>query len=261
MNRTILVIALILLTFKCSPYQIMDSRITIVKPTDYGLTKDFKGFARDGNNQIALLDSELPIDNLITIIDWNKQYERGLIKDLKEDTIFVGNYKGIKYDFKASMNFKITLVYVGSNSSSSVLICRTDISEPIIGISLRTLDYVENKRTQTISEKESLVKTIGDFVFKPYSLSEKTRYHYLKYLTAGNGLIAEKDILNAIGAFQIASGHETGLGQLIALKEYLLSKNILSIKLDNGGSLKIEDINQLNNYIKERDKSINILDI
>ena len=261
MNRTIQIIVIILLTFKCSPYQMIDSRIAIAKPIDYGVTKDFKGFARDGNNQILLLDTELSLDNLLAIIDWNKQYERGLIKDFKEDKILVGKSKGVKYDLRASMNFRITLVYVGSNSSSSVLICRTDISEPIKGISLGTMDYVENKRIQTKSEKESLVKTIGDFVFKAYSFSEKTRYHYLKYLTTSNGLIAEADILNAIDAFQIASGHETGLGQLIALKEYLLSKKILNVRLGNGSVLKIEDINQLNNYIKERDKSINILDI
>ncbi len=261
MSRIIRIIALILLTTKCSHYQMVDSRIAIAKPVDYSLKKEFKGFARDSNNQIVLLDTQLSLENLLAIIDWHKQYERGLIKDFNENEISVGKSKGVTFDFTASANFKITLVYVGGNSSSSVLISRTDISESITGIDLSTMDYVDNKRTLTLNDKESLQKAVGDFVFKPYSFSEKTRYHYMKYLKTSNGLIDEKDILNAMDAFQIASGHETGLGQLIAIKEYLMNKNKLSIKLENGGSLKIEDINQLNDYIQERDKSINILDI
>ncbi len=220
-------------------------------------------YAQNPNEEILTLRIDSPVDKVYKLIDWGRANDRGTITNLKCDSLKLGLESRYLVHFSSGPYTECHILYYGNTRRTFLAFARIGGLDSVftrrIESLLVDLDFKKDKIQANRITYEKVQNVLTVFAFKPFSWSEKIRFEYRPRIEANKSIDGEglKAILNS---YQIASGHATGIGQLLAIKDYIASgKHLMIMKWSRGKDVKIASIEQLRGFIQAYDPVIDIV--
>lgn len=220
-------------------------------------------YRKDRNNEILTILINEDLINVCKIINWQQANNRGLISELKCDSLKTSFDSKYFYEFKQSVYKKNKILYYGNKNQTLIIFASFYNQDYILNKNIDSLFLCYDFKKEAIKANyfiyENLQGLLTDFVFKPFLWSEKIRSEYNTQLEKEK-FIDGKQMQSIFDSYQIASGHNTGVGQLLAIKDFILSGQSLMIKNWKWNTdVKITSIEQLNGFIQSYDPVIDII--
>ncbi|WP_188051738.1 hypothetical protein [Flavobacterium sp. GP15] len=214
------------------------------------------------NSEIILLSTDKSINKIKIVSDWEKTLDRGLInKYIFDNSSKNGNEKYI-FQFDVDSYSTIKILYCTDKTKTNIIVARLNNENLQLSRKIDTLfsNYdIKNIENSKIKEVDKIETIISNFAFKPFLWSEKVRIEFKDELMNNNNIDDQKmkDILNS---YQIASGNNTGIGQILAMKDFILGGNKIEIiKWLWDKNITITNIEQLRGFIQCYDPVIDII--
>jgi len=220
-------------------------------------------YRKDRNNEILTILINEDAKKVYQLINWQRANDRGLIKELKCDSVKSGFDSKYIIDFNENMYNKNKILYYGNNNQTLIIFARFYKQDSILNKKIDSLFLSYDFKNKLIKANsfiyDNLQGLLTDFAFKPFMWSEKIRFEYKTQLEKEK-FIDGKQMQSIFDSYQIASGHNTGVGQLLAIKDFITSGHFLLVKNWRWNTdVKITSLEQLNGFIQSYDPVIDII--
>lgn len=220
---------------------------------------------KDKNSEIILFSIDKSLNEVKRNNGWEKAYQRGIISKYTNDNYLINGIEKDVYQFDEGLYNRIKILYCGNSNKTDIIIARfynqnIDLSKKIdtlfLNYDIKNIENIENSKIKKISESETIIQ---NFTFKPFSWIEKSRIEFRNELM-NNNIIDSQKIKDALNSYQIASGYNTGVGQILAMKDFILEGNkIVIVKWLWDKNITITNIEQLRGFIQSYHPVIDII--
>jgi hypothetical protein len=217
---------------------------------------------QDKNSEIILLGLDKSLTEIKRNNGWERAYQRGIISKYTNDNYLKNGIEKDIYQFDVGLYNRVKILYCGNSNKTIVIIARfynqnIDLSKKIDTMFLNyDIKNIENSIINKVSQSETIV---SNFTFKPFSWIEKSRIEFRNELM-NNTIIDSQKIKDVLNSYQIASGYNTAVGQILAMKEFILEGNkIIIVKWLSDKNITITNIEQLRGFIQNYDPLIDIV--
>lgn len=220
-------------------------------------------YRKDKNTELLTMIIKEDIKKSLKLIDWQKASERGLINKVKEDSLKYHTNSKYFFDFKGNNYVKNKIMYFGNQNKTLIVFARFYKNDSILDKNIDSLFTSHKFDSKLIKANyksyDNVQRLLKNFAFKPFLLSEKIRMEFSRKLYKEKFIEGNK-LKSILDTYQISSGNKTSVGQLLAIKDFLLSGKTLIIKkwLWNK-DIEINNVSQLQGFIQSYDPVIDIL--
>lgn len=241
-----------------------------IQQANRSVLKDFQRidslntYTKNWNNEILTLQINSPVDDVYEKTHWARANDRGTISELKCDSMRQGSESRYLVSFGSGAYSTMRVLYYGNKTQTYIAATRTDLKDSALTRSIESwlidLDFKKDNIQANRVTFKKVEDVVASFVFKPFMWSEKIRSEYRPRIEAAKSIEGE-DFKLILDSYQIASGNKTGVGQLLAIKDYVAQGNHLTIKKWSWGKdVIITNVEQLRGFIQSSDPVIDIMD-
>jgi len=234
------------------------------KLNDYHYIDSLNVYRKDKNNEIMFLILKEPVEKVFKVIDWDIPYNRGLITDKILNPIDKRGYEGYILDFAMNPYSKYKMLYLQKEDKTLFAIANLYSQDKDTDNKIDSLfsdyQYLENILKYKEIVYDELKPAILKFMDKIFLWSEKVRGDFREQLNKDKYITGEQMRL-VLNSYQIASGYNTAVGQLLAIRDFFEKEGRLAIEnWSFGKDVHIESIGQLRGFIQSYDPYIDIVD-
>lgn len=235
---------------------------TFLTSNKYEYVDSLDIYRQDKNSEIILLSIDKSLDEVTRNNGWERTHQRGIISKYTNNNYLINGIKKDVYQFDVGLENRIKILYCGNSNKTDIIIARfynqnIELSKKIDTLFLNyDIKNIENSKMKKKSDYETI---ISNFTFKSFSWIEKSRIEFRNELI-NNNIIDSQKIKDALNNYQIASGYSTGVGQILAMKDFILEGN--KIIITNwlwDKNVTITNIEQLRGFIQSYDPVIDII--
>ena len=235
---------------------------TFLTSNKYEYVDSLDIYRQDKNSEIILLSIDKSLDEVTRNNGWERTHQRGIISKYTNNNYLINGIKKDVYQFDVGLENRIKILYCGNSNKTDIIIARfynqnIELSKKIDTLFLNyDIKNIENSKMKKKSDYETI---ISNFTFKSFSWIEKSRIEFRNELI-NNNIIDSQKIKDALNSYQIASGYSTGVGQILAMKDFILEGNkIIITKWLWDKNVTITNIEQLRGFIQSYDPVIDII--
>jgi hypothetical protein len=232
---------------------------TFLTSNEFKYVDSLNIYRKDKNSEIIVFSIDKSLNEVKKNIFWEGAFQRGIITKYINDSYIINGIEKDVYQFDQGTYNRIKILYCGDHNKTDVIIARFDNQDISLSKKIDTLFLNYDIKNSEIKKNPESETMISDFTFKPFSWIEKSRVEFRNELMNKNTIDAQKlkDILNS---YQIASGYNSGVGQILAMKDFIVQGN--KIIITNwlwDKNITIANIEQLRGFIQSYDPVIDII--